>query len=103
MLPNVVKGVLLSFRPRLASPRRVSTQLLIAGIRGADIHGYPLVGKLARFVDEQSPVYVGHQILLINNKVAQMPSLPLSCSFARLLNKEAAAKPENQNTQKNCQ
>ena len=78
-------------------------QLLIAGIRGTDIQGYSLVGELAWFIDEKSPVYVGHQILLVNSKVAQMPSVSLSCGFARLLSKGAAAKPENQDTQKNCQ
>jgi hypothetical protein len=73
-------------------------QLLIT-----DLRGYPFVGERAWFIDEQSPVDVGHQILLVNSKVAQMPSMTLGCSFTRLLNKGAAAKPENQSAQKNCQ
>lgn len=88
MFPNAVKGVWVS----------LSVQLLIA-----DTRGYLLVGELAWFIHEQSPVYVGHHILLVNSKVAQMPSMTLSCSFARLLKKGAATKPENQNTQKNRQ
>jgi hypothetical protein len=72
-------------------------QLLIT-----DIRGYPFVGERAWFIDEQNIVYVGYQILLVKSKVAQMPSMTLSRSFARLL-KGAAAKPENQSTQKDCQ
>jgi hypothetical protein len=89
MLPNAVKGVWAS----------LSIQLLIA----TGIRGYPLVGKPAWFIYKQSPVDVGHQILLVNSKVAQMPSMTLSCGFARLLNKGAATEPENRGTQKNRQ
>jgi hypothetical protein len=70
-------------------------QLLIA-----DIRGYPFVGERAWFIDEQSPVYVGHHILLVNRKIAQMPLMSLSRSFAWLL---TASKPENQSTQKDRQ
>lgn len=80
MLPNAVKGVWVS----------LSVQLLIT-----DIRGYPLVGERAWFIDEQSAIYIGVQILLVNRKVSQMPSLTLSCSFARLL---TATEPESRST-----
>jgi hypothetical protein len=73
----------------------MSVQLLITGVGG-----YLFVSESAWFVDEQSTVYVGHQILLVNSKVSLMPSMSLSRSFTRLLKKGAAAKPENQDTQK---
>jgi hypothetical protein len=94
MLPNAVKGVWASLSIQ---------RLIAAGIRGADIRGYPLVGKPAWFIYKQSPVDVGHQILLVNSKVAQMPSMTLSCGFTRLLKKGAATEPENRGTQKNRQ
>ena len=84
MLPNAVKGVWVF----------LSMQLL------ADGRGYPFVGERARFIEEQSTVQVGIQLLLVNRKISQMPSIPLGCGFARL---SAAAKPENRSAQKNRQ
>jgi hypothetical protein len=70
-------------------------QLLITGVRE-----YPFVGEPAWSVDEQSPVYVGVQILLVNRKVSQMPSMPFSRGFTRLL---TATEPESCSTQKTRQ
>jgi hypothetical protein len=65
-----------------------------------DGRGYLFVGKRAWFIEEQSTVYVGVQILLVNRKVSQMSSVSFSRSFTRLL---TATEPENRSTQKNCQ
>jgi hypothetical protein len=83
MLPNAIKGVWVS----------LSVQLLIAW-------GYLLVGERAWFIHEQNAIYIRVKILLINRKVSQMPSMPLSHSFTRLL---TATEPESSSTQKNRQ
>lgn len=66
----------------------------------ADGRGYLFVGERAWFIEEQSTVYIGVQVLLVDRKVSQMPSIPLGSSFTRLL---TATEPENRSTQKNRQ
>jgi len=84
--------------------------------------GYPSLGQLARFIKQQNPVYVRHQLLLIKTLIAQMPPATLSLGFPelgellitaghqhvsnRIIHKPvrphnitAATKPENQSTQ----
>lgn len=68
----------------------LSVQLLIP-----DVWGYPFVCESAWFIEEQSTVYVGRHILLVDRKVSQMPSMSLSCGFTRLF---TAAEPENRST-----
>jgi hypothetical protein len=72
-----------------------SVQLLIT-----DGRRYPFVCERAWFVEEQSTVYVGRHILLVDRKISQMPSMSLSCGFARLF---TADEPENRSAQKNHQ
>ena len=79
MLPNAVKGVWAS----------LSIQLTV------DWRWYPFIGERAWFIHKQSSVDVGVQILLVNRKVSQMPSIPLGSDFARL---RTADEPENRST-----
>jgi hypothetical protein len=73
----------------------LSVQLLIT-----DARGYPFVCKRTWFIEEQSTVYVGRHILLVDREIPQVPSMSLSCGFARLF---TAAEPENRSAQKNRQ
>jgi hypothetical protein len=47
--------------------------------------GYSFIREPARSVQKQNPVYVCHHPLLINTKIAFVPSLALSQCLARLL------------------
>jgi hypothetical protein len=65
-----------------------------------DGRGYPFVRERAWFIEEQGTVYLGCHILLVDRKISQMPSMSLSCGFARLF---TAAEPENRSAQNNRQ
>ena len=62
---------------------------LIICVLALYISGYSSICELARFIQKQNPVYVCHHPLLINTKIALVPSMPLSHSLARLLERTA--------------
>jgi len=66
------------------------------------ISGYSFICELARLIQKQNPVYVCHHPLLINTKIALVPSMPLSHGLARLLERTARGQ-ENQSTQEDSQ
>jgi hypothetical protein len=66
------------------------------------ISGYSSICEPARLIKKQSPVYVSHQPLLINTEIALVPSLPLSYSLARLIERTAEWQ-KDQSTQEDKQ
>lgn len=67
------------------------------------VSGYPFIRELAGFIQEQNLVYVLHHLLLINTKIAEVPSMAFRYSFTRLLEKSTTARQHNQSTQDNTQ
>jgi hypothetical protein len=66
------------------------------------ISGYSSICELARLIQKQNPVYVCHHPLLINTKIALVPSMPLSHCLARLLGRTAEGY-KDQSTQEDKQ
>jgi len=64
---------------------------------------YPSAGELAWLVEEQGPVHIAHQILLVNRKISQMSSMAFSHGFTRLGEVATATKPKSQSAQQNTQ
>ena len=53
------------------------------------ISGYSSICESAWPIQKQNPVYVCHHLLLIKTKIALVPSIPLSHSLSRLLERTA--------------
>jgi len=67
------------------------------------VSGYPFISEPAGSIEEQDLVYVFHHLLLINTKIAEVPSMAFRCSFTRLLERSTTAGQQNQSTQDNTQ
>jgi len=65
-----------------------------------ELSGYPFIRQLAWLVKQQSPIHIFHELLLVNAKVPQMPSMTLGHSLAGL---GATAADKEQNNQDNTQ
>jgi hypothetical protein len=63
-----------------------------------ELSGYSLIRQLAWLVKQHSLIYIFHELLLVNAKVPQMPSMALGRSLAGLC---ATAADKERNSQDN--
>jgi hypothetical protein len=67
-----------------------------------ELSGYPLIRQLAWLIEQQGSIDIFHELLLINAKVPQMPSMALCLGLAELAATAADKDQNNQNSTQDC-